>query len=278
MSISPASIAAQLASADLDSDSALLDAQLLLADLLGVSRTYLATWPERELDAQQQVAYAERLARRRSGEPVAYIVGEQGFWSLQVACDPSTLIPRPETELLVEQALDLALPARARVVDLGTGSGAIALALASEQPAWQLWAVDAQPAAVALAEHNRERCQLANVTVLASDWFGQLAGQRFDLIVSNPPYIESGDHHLEQGDVRFEPRSALVAGSDGLDDLRLIIAAAPGHLTAGGWLLVEHGYHQAEVVAALFVAAGFVNVVGRLDLNGVPRTTIGQRQ
>lgn len=274
--MSQASIAAQLAAAELASDSAKLDAELLLADLLGVSRTYLATWPERELSATEQAAYRERLARRRGGEPVAYILGEQGFWTLQLACDPSTLIPRPETELLVEQALSLALPGRAEVVDLGTGSGAIALALASERPAWQLLAVDAAASAVALAERNRARYRLDNVTLLVSDWFAALGDRRFDLIVSNPPYIDSGDPHLSQGDLCFEPLSALVAGADGLDDLRRIVGAAPNHLNTGGWLLVEHGYRQAEAVAELFAAAGFAGVAGCRDLNGEPRTTLGQ--
>lgn len=276
--MSATSIAAQLAAAALPGESARLDAQILLADLLGVSRTYLATWPERELTAAQQAHYLQWLARRRNGEPVAYITGQQGFWSLQLECAPSTLIPRPETELLVEQSLELLLPNAARVADLGCGSGAIALALASERPDWHLLAVERCADAVALAERNRSRHRLGNVELRQSDWFSALCGEQFDLIVSNPPYIETNDPHLCQGDVHFEPHSALVAGVDGLADLRDIIAAAPNYLSAGGWLLVEHGYNQAETVAELFKCSGFGDVRGRCDLNGVPRTTIGRRQ
>jgi release factor glutamine methyltransferase len=272
------SIGAQLAAAQLPGDSAALDAQILLAELLQVSRTYLATWPERELTPVQVAHYQRWLARRRSGEPVAYIVGHQGFWSLQLACAPSTLIPRPETELVVEQALELALEPTAAVLDLGCGTGAIALALASERQRWQIVAVERDAAAVQLAERNRRHCATGCVQVVQSDWFAALGERRFDLIVSNPPYIEAGDNHLAEGDVAFEPRSALVAGADGLADLRHIIRCAPQHLQRGGWLLVEHGYNQAAAVAGLFEAAGFAAVSGRRDLNGVPRTTIGRWQ
>lgn len=272
------SIGAQLAAAQLPGDSAALDAQILLAELLQVSRTYLATWPERELTPVQVAHYQRWLARRRSGEPVAYIVGHQGFWSLQLACAPSTLIPRPETELVVEQALELALEPTAAVLDLGCGTGAIALALASERQRWQIVAVERDAAAVQLAERNRRHCATGCVQVVQSDWFAALGERRFDLIVSNPPYIEAGDNHLAEGDVAFEPRSALVAGADGLADLRHIIRCAPQHLQRGGWLLVEHGYNQAAAVAGLFEAAGFAAVSSRRDLNGVPRTTIGRWQ
>ena len=269
------SIAGQLARAQLPSDSPELDAQLLLADLLGVSRTYLATWPERLLEADQLRNYAERLRRRRAGEPVAYIIGAQGFWTLQLACAPSTLIPRPETELLVEQALSSALPDRARVADLGCGTGAIALALASERKGWHVIAAERDSDALALAERNRLSHALDNVEVRESDWFTALAGEHFDLIVSNPPYIELDDPHLSCGDVHFEPQSALVAGADGLDDLRHIIASAPHYLSADGWLMVEHGYNQAEAVAALFADAGFSEIAGYRDLNDMPRITVG---
>lgn len=269
------SIAGQLARAQLATDSPDLDAQLLLADLLGVSRTYLATWPERLLEADQLRNYAERLRRRSAGEPVAYIIGTQGFWTLQLACAPSTLIPRPETELLVNEALLLALPDRARVADLGCGTGAIALALAVERPAWRVVAAERNSDALALAEANRQSYALDNVEVRQSDWFTALAGEHFDLIVSNPPYIERDDPHLCCGDVHFEPQSALVAGADGLDDLRHIVASAPNYLNRGGWLIVEHGYNQAEAVAALFVDAGFSEIVGHRDLNQVPRLTLG---
>jgi release factor glutamine methyltransferase len=189
------------------------------------------------------------------------------------------LIPRPETELIVEQALQLPLPAASQVLDLGTGTGAIALALATERPEWQIVGVDVQPQAVELAEHNRQLHQLHNVSILQSDWFSALASaqpsKKFDLIVSNPPYIEAEDNHLLAGDVRFEPASALVAGVDGLDDLRLIIGQSSGFLQQAGWLLVEHGYNQGAPVRDLFVAAGFQSVNTFADYNQLDRITLG---
>ncbi len=266
-----------LKSAELpDSPSPRLDAELLLAHALGQSRSYLRTWPEREPDAAQCAAFAALLERRRAGEPVAYLLGRQGFWSLDLEVAPHTLIPRPDTELLVETALTLGPGGPARVLDLGTGTGAIALALACERPAWQVLGVDRVSEAVQLAERNRARLGLGNARFVESVWFSTLGGERFALIVGNPPYIAADDRHLSEGDVRFEPASALVAGEDGLDDIRRIVAEAPEHLEAGGWLLLEHGYDQAEAVRALFAARGFAAVESRRDLGGHQRITLGQ--
>ncbi|MBV6750030.1 peptide chain release factor N(5)-glutamine methyltransferase [Pseudomonas chlororaphis] len=270
-------IASLLRAADLpDSPTARLDAELLLAAALGKSRSYLHTWPEKIVSSEAALAFSDFLLRRRGGEPVAYILGQQGFWKLDLEVAPHTLIPRPDTELLVEAALELLPATPARVLDLGTGSGAIALALANERPAWQVTAVDRVPEAVALAERNRQRLGLNNATVLSSHWFSALDGQRFHLIISNPPYIASSDPHLAEGDVRFEPASALVAGVDGLDDLRLIIAQAPKHLEADGWLMLEHGYDQAEAVRELLSAQGFSEVHSRTDLGGHQRISLGR--
>jgi release factor glutamine methyltransferase len=272
-----ASIQSLLDSATLpDSPTARLDAELLLAAALGKPRSYLRTWPEREPSAEQLSAFAALLERRRAGEPVAYILCHQGFWSLDLEVAPHTLIPRPDTELLVETALQLAPATPLRVLDLGTGTGAIALALASERGGWKVTGVDRIAEAVALAERNRQRLQLSNAEFRLSSWFDALAGERFDLIVSNPPYIAAADRHLAEGDVRFEPMSALVAGADGLDDIRQIIDQAPQHLEAGGWLLLEHGYDQAETVRGLLGAAGFTAVDSRRDLGGHERISLGQ--
>ena len=272
-----ATIQSLLDSAELPaSPTARLDAELLLASVLGKPRSYLRTWPEHEPGAEQLAAFAALLERRRAGEPVAYILGHQGFWSLDLEVAPHTLIPRPDTELLVETALQLAPATPQRVLDLGTGSGAIALALASERGGWQVTGVDRIAEAVALAERNRQRLKLNNAEFRQSSWFDGLAGERFDLILSNPPYIAADDRHLGEGDVRFEPLSALVAGVDGLDDIRQIIAQAPRHLQAGGWLLLEHGYDQAEAVRELLAAAGFTAVDSRRDLGGHQRISLGR--
>ncbi|WP_338648788.1 peptide chain release factor N(5)-glutamine methyltransferase [Pseudomonas sp. ML2-2023-3] len=270
-------IASLLRAAELpDSPTARLDAELLLAAALGKSRSYLHTWPEKIVSSEAAWTFAEYLLRRRTGEPVAYILGQQGFWNLDLEVAPHTLIPRPDTELLVETALALLPESPAKVLDLGTGSGAIALALASERAAWHVTAVDRVLEAVALAERNRQRLQLENVNVFTSHWFSALADQRFDLIISNPPYIAAGDVHLAEGDVRFEPESALVAGTDGLDDIREIITGSASHLNAGGWLMLEHGYDQAEAVRQLLQDAGFAQVESRKDLGGHERITLGR--
>ncbi|VXB18861.1 N5-glutamine methyltransferase, modifies release factors RF-1 and RF-2 [Pseudomonas sp. 8BK] len=259
-----------------DSPTPRLDAELLLAHALGTSRSYLRTWPERELEAEQLERYQAALVRRQAGEPVAYILGQQGFWSLELEVAAHTLIPRPDTELLVETVLALLPVTPAALLDLGTGTGAIALALASERPAWLLTGVDRVPEAVALAERNRARLKLSNANFAESHWFSALVGQRFQLIVSNPPYIAADDRHLAEGDVRFEPSSALVAGADGLDDIRLIIQQAPDYLEVGGWLLLEHGFDQAAVVRELLSARGFSAVESRRDLGGHERISLGR--
>lgn len=270
-------IASLLRNAQLpESPSERLDAELLLAAAIGKSRSFLHTWPERIVSSEDAQTYAGYLQRRRAGEPVAYILGQQGFWKLDLEVAPHTLIPRPDTELLVETALELQPASPAKVLDLGTGTGAIALALASDRPAWQVTAVDRIDEAVALAERNRQRLGLVNVQILKSHWFSHLAGQRFDLILSNPPYIRAQDPHLAEGDVRFEPSSALVAGNDGLEDLRAIAAQAPEHLLPGGWLLLEHGYDQAGDVRALLEANGFTEVTSRKDLGGHERISLGR--
>ncbi|HTN30932.1 MAG TPA: peptide chain release factor N(5)-glutamine methyltransferase [Pseudomonas sp.] len=265
-----------LETADLpESPSPRLDAELLLAHVLGKPRSYLRTWPEHQPDAEQCASFERLLQRRRAGEPVAYLLGRQGFWSLDLEVSSDTLIPRPDTELLVETALTLILATPLDVLDLGTGTGAIALALAAERPAWRVTGVDRIEAAVALAARNGQRLGLNNARFQLSHWFKALVGQRFQLIVSNPPYIAAGDRHLGEGDVRFEPASALVAGADGLGDIRLIIEQAPAHLLPGGWLLLEHGFDQAEAVRELLNAAGFAKVESRRDLGNHPRISLG---
>ncbi|RMO89484.1 Release factor glutamine methyltransferase [Pseudomonas syringae pv. tagetis] len=270
-------IASLLRSAELpDSPTARLDIELLLAAALGKPRSFLHTWPERIVSTEAAVAFAGYLQRRRTGEPVAYILGQQGFWKLDLEVAPHTLIPRPETEMLVEAALEL-VPAfaPAQVLDLGTGTGAIALALANDRQQWKVTAVDRVPEAVALAERNRQSLQLDNAQVLNSHWFSALEGRQFDLIISNPPYIADADPHLSAGDVRFEPSSALTAGADGLDDLRTIIADAQAHLNADGWLLLEHGYDQGPAVRELLTRHGFERIQTRRDLGEHERITFG---
>jgi release factor glutamine methyltransferase len=220
-------------------------------------------------------AFERLVDKRAAGEPIAYVLGQQEFWSLPLQVSAATLIPRPDTECVVEQALTLSLPAQARVLDLGTGTGAIALALASERPDWDITASDCVDAAVALAQNNAAMLNLP-MQVVKSHWFDQLAAVCFDLIVSNPPYIASTDHHLSEGDVRFEPASALVSGADGLDDIRHIVAAAPRWLNPGGWLLLEHGYDQAQAVQRLLQLQGFVEVHSRQDYGRNDRMTLGQ--
>jgi len=261
----------------LSSESPALDAEILLAYILDKTRTHLATWPEKELSTEQHLAFAALIERRADGEPIAYIVEQQGFWSLDLKTLPHTLIPRPDTETLVEWVLDLAeqLPDNSMVIDLGTGTGAIALAIAKEFPAWQVQGCDRVEEAVALAQQNAALNHLPGVNFYTSNWYSDVSG-RFDLIVSNPPYIDPQDHHLRQGDVRFEPLSALIAENQGLADLAHIIDQAPDFLNDKGWLLVEHGYDQQAAVQQLFSQRGYQQVATRKDLGGNPRITAGQ--
>lgn len=271
------SIAGLLAQAELPgSPTAALDSELLLAHAIGKPRSFLRTWPEYQPEPPELETFQGLLARRRSGEPIAYLLGEQGFWSLDLQVSEATLIPRPDTERLVELALEHGPSGNAKVLDLGTGTGAVALALASERPAWHIIATDVVPAAVALAESNRARLALANVQVQQSNWFAAVEGTRFDLVVSNPPYIRSSDPHLRRGDVRFEPASALVSGADGLDAIRHIVQHAPEYLYAGGWLLLEHGWDQAEAVVALLAQRGFVDARSWQDIGGQQRVSGGR--
>jgi release factor glutamine methyltransferase len=259
------------------SDTAALDVELLLCHCLQKSRSYLRGWPTAQVPLAAEQQFQQLLQRREQGEPIAYLMGERGFWNLDLAVSPATLIPRPETELLVEKSLQLfSANVAIKVLDLGTGTGAIALALASERSQWHITACDVEPAAVALAEKNRKKYQLDNVLLLQSDWFSAVGTQRYDLIVSNPPYIDATDIHLQQGDVRFEPRSALVSEDQGLAAIKKIVDTAPEFITPAGWLLLEHGYNQAQAVRAILRQAGFDQVFTEQDLAGMDRVSGGQ--
>lgn len=254
-----------------------VDAEVLMAYALSKPRSWLIAHADDALSAEHASAYTVLIEQREAGEPVAYITGRRGFWSLDLEVTPDTLIPRPETELLVELALErLPRDAESKVADLGTGSGAIALAIAHERSHAQIVATDASADALAVAQRNAHRHRLGHVSFVKGRWFIPLADQRFDVIVSNPPYIESADPHLTQGDLRFEPLSALAAGEDGLDDIRHIVQDAGQHLFPKGWLLMEHGWNQGEAVRMLLRNAGFVDVFTALDMEQRERVSGGR--
>jgi len=259
-------------------DQAALDAEVLLAHVLNKPRAYLRTWPEAELSEDQESQFRDIIRQRAEGRPVAYLTGQREFWSLTFAVTPDTLIPRPETELLVERTLAL-LPANEalRVADLGTGSGAIGIALAHERRHWRLFAIDRSLQCVKLAQHNARRLQTDNLSFINADWSNALADQSFDAVVANPPYIADRDPHLRQGDVRFEPASALTAGPQGLDELRSLVNDAPRVLKPGGWLLLEHAGDQAANLHKLLNNIAFKNIATTRDLAGLERVSCAQK-
>lgn len=259
-------------------DAPRLEAEVLLAHVLGRDRSWLYAWPEHVPDAEQAEAFTRLVALRAQGHPVAHLTGEREFWSLRLRVSEHTLIPRADTERLVEAALALDLPQEARVLELGTGSGAISLALATERPRWRISALDRSPRALEVARANAVRLGLARIRFLEGHWFDALPGQpRYDLIIGNPPYVAQHDPHLAQGDLRFEPRAALVSGSDGLDDIRHIVAGAPAHLEPDGWLWLEHGSDQGARVAGLLRRYGYREVATRRDAAGHERISGGRR-
>ncbi len=260
-------------------DTPRLDVELLLLNVLGKERSYLYTWPEQKLTDVQIGEAQNLLKRRQQGEPVAYILGKRDFWDFSVEVTPDTLIPRPETELLIELALQkFDSEVQLQIADLGTGSGILAIALAREFANSKVFAVDISEGAIGVARRNGESLRLKNIEFKCGSWLEPLAGKSFDLIVSNPPYIEDADHHLDEGDVRFEPRSALASGEDGLDDIRIIARQAIAHLKASGVLAVEHGYQQGKAVRDIFAAVGFESVETVKDLQGHDRVTLGKKK
>ncbi len=275
----------QAAIASIHSDSSRLDAEVLLAHCLNKPRSHLLAWPDKVLQSAQRQQFKQLLQKRIDGQPVSYLTGMREFWSMDFTVTPDVLIPRPETELLVETALARLPCTSLHVADLGTGSGAIAIALAKERPNWQMIATDQSQAALQIAEANAARQNLCNIKFRHSDWFASLSDKSFDLIISNPPYIAVTDPHLEQGDVRFEPQQALASGVDGLDDIRKIIARSPTHLKPNAWLMLEHGYNQSSAVQKLLEGTPqqnmencqqYTRIESLADLSGQCRVTIAQ--
>ena len=260
----------------LNSTEATLDTRLLLQQVLNVNHAWIIAHADDTLTTEQYASFEALLQRRLNGEPIAHILGSREFFGLNLKVTADTLIPRPDTETLVEAALEkIPKTAQARVLDLGTGTGAIALALAKHCPQAHVTAVDFSENALTVARENAENLSTPNVSFVHSHWFSALNNQQFNLIVSNPPYIAEHDPHLSQGDVRFEPKSALTSGADGLDDIRHIIGQASQHLAPNGWLMLEHGYDQAEAVAKLMAEAGFTEIAHAQDLAGIQRVTFG---
>ncbi|MCD2450050.1 peptide chain release factor N(5)-glutamine methyltransferase [Methylicorpusculum oleiharenae] len=260
-------------------DSPQLEAEILLSLALGKNRSYLKAWPEREVSGEQACCFDHLIHKRSEGTPIAYLTGQREFWSRDFAVNPDVLIPRPETELLIEVALTLIPQTSAfKVIDLGTGSGIIAITLAAEKPLIEVTAVDNSSSALKVAQINARSHKAENITFIQSHWFDQIKGHSFDLVVSNPPYIAPEDPHLLTGDVRFEPQNALIAANRGLDDIEAIAGKALSHLQPQGHLLIEHGYNQQNEVQAIFREFHYQNIQTYRDLSGHPRVTYGQRQ
>jgi release factor glutamine methyltransferase len=260
-------------------EAATLEAEILLAHVLGVPRSRLRTWPEHMLHESQRQYFFDFISRRAAGEPIAYLTGRREFWSLDLMVDHTTLIPRPETELLVEAALErIPMHGETHVADLGTGSGAIALAIASERPHCRIIATDISPGALNVARANAQRLKLSNVEFREGPWFAPLDNLRFDMIVSNPPYVAEDDPHLEEGDLPAEPRRALVAGPTGLEMITALIELSPRFLRDGAWLLMEHGYDQATATTALLRQTDYHHVQTWRDIAGQERVSGGQRK
>ena len=252
------------------------EAAILLGHVLNRNRAWLYAWPEFVLNDNQLTNFKQAINRRIQGEPISHITGKKEFWSLELKVTSATLIPRPETELLVEAALELDLKKHARILELGTGTGAVAASLAHERPGWKIHATDINAETLAVARQNFRQHQVQIDTVV-SNWFDNIQQTDFDLILSNPPYIAEADPHLNQGDLRFEPTAALVSGKDGLDDCKIIIQKSPAFLADKGYLLLEHGYNQATELRKLFKQNGFSNIRTLQDLSGLERITLGQK-
>lgn len=260
------------------SDSARLDAEVLLAHTLNCDITHLIAWPEKKLDDKQTQTFNALITQRRQGIPVAYLTGSKEFWSLDFKVTPATLIPRPDTELLVEFVLEkFSDQKQLQLADLGTGSGAIAIAIASERPNWKIIATDISTDALTIAKENAGIHKITNITFIQSNWFNQIDQYRFDLILSNPPYIAKQDPHLVQGDVRFEPQSALISGITGMDDIEAITAQSKNYLKPDGWLIFEHGFDQKHQTLNCLQRHDFHTITQLHDLSGQPRITAGCR-
>ena len=258
-------------------DSVQADVELLLCHVLECNRTWLHTWPEKELTHEQITHFKTLINKRREHQPVAYLTGKRGFWSFELDVNESTLIPRPETELLVENALEKIPPdSTMKILDLGTGSGAIALAIAHERPYCHVTAIEQSAAALEIAINNSQSLNLKNITFIHGNWFEPVQGKRFDLIASNPPYIAEQDEHLTQGDVQHEPLTALASGKDGLNDIRHLISRASNHLNQNGWLILEHGFDQNKVIQQLFTQSGYHQILQINDLSGHVRVSMGK--
>lgn len=258
------------------SETATLDAEVLLCHCLSKNRSFLRAWPEHQPSAEQAAQFQCLVEQRAQGTPIAYLTGEREFWSRQFKVAPEVLIPRPDTELLIELSLArLPIGRPGRIIDLGTGSGIIAITLAAERPLLRVTATDISAAALAIAEHNAAQLNTHNVSFLLSNWFENIGTTGFDLVISNPPYIDAHDPHLRQGDLRFEPQSALISAENGLHDIQVLAEQARSYLVDGGHLLIEHGYNQQSEVQAIFAKLHYQDVTTHLDLSGNPRVTSG---